>query len=63
MIDAQLANLPHQHQLEYEVRTRRKVVLARKTEAELVSSWSSVAGGPTADTTDGEVQEALVRRL
>ena len=36
---AQLANLPHPHELEYEVRTHRKVVLAKKIEDELVSRY------------------------
>jgi hypothetical protein len=39
MMDAQLANLPHPQELEYEVRTRRKTVLAKKREDELVSSY------------------------
>jgi hypothetical protein len=37
--DAHLTNLPHLHELEYEVRTRRKVVLAKKKEFELVNSY------------------------
>jgi hypothetical protein len=37
--DARLTNLPHPRQLEYEVRTRRKVVLAKKREAGLVNSY------------------------
>jgi hypothetical protein len=38
-MDAQLASLPHPHELEYTVRTQRKVVLAKKKEDELVSSY------------------------
>jgi hypothetical protein len=37
--DAQLAKLKHSGELEYEVRTKRKVVLAKKKEAELVNSY------------------------
>jgi hypothetical protein len=37
--DARLANLPHPRELEYEVRTRRKVLLAKKKEFELVNSY------------------------
>ena len=37
--DAHLTNLPHPHELEYEVRTRRKVVLAKKREFDLVNSY------------------------
>jgi hypothetical protein len=39
IMDAQLANLPHPHELEYEVRTQRKAVLAKKREADLVSRY------------------------
>jgi hypothetical protein len=38
-MDAHLANLAHEHELEYEVRTRRKILLAKKTEAELVNRY------------------------
>jgi len=37
--DVHFTNLPHLRELEYEVRTRRKVVLAEKKEAELVNSY------------------------
>jgi hypothetical protein len=37
--DAHLTNLPQQRELEYEVRTRGKVVLAKKKEFELVNSY------------------------
>lgn len=37
--DALLADLPHQQELEYQVRTHRRIVLAKKDEAELVSRY------------------------
>lgn len=42
--DAQLADMPHEHELEYEVRTRQKVVRAKKVEAELVSRYREWLG-------------------
>lgn len=39
MMETQLVSLAHEDELEYEVRTRQKVVLAKKREAELVTKY------------------------